>query len=187
MSLNSAAQIAHNSFHFGPLCVSKVQLFRDAAPPFDVAQNQDRLGPPREVILCYLWSHWRNTRGGVILLERLCKLAHVRGREGTGRREPLTWPLKQSRQVVLGRNLFGHSLVWEKKWFSQRKYEGDGWRENIQPVWPTVKLGTYSFKKTQNCHWKGLLWWSSGYESAWQCRGHQFNPWSRRNCVLQGS
>lgn len=30
--------------------------------------------------------------GGVILLERLCKLAHVREREGTGRREPLMAP-----------------------------------------------------------------------------------------------
>ena len=186
MSLSSGAQIAHNSFHFGPLFVSKVQLFWDAALPFDAPQNQDRLGPPREVILCYLWSHWRNTRRGVILLERLCKLAHVREREGTGRREPLTWHLKQSRQLMLGRNLFGHSLVWEKKWFSQRKYEGDGWRENSACLTHCETRDIF-LKKKQNCHWKGLLWWSSGYESAWQCRGHQFNPWSRRNCVLQGS
>ena len=26
----------------------------------------------------------------------------------------------------------------------------------------------------------GLPWWSSGYESACQCRGHGFDPWSRR-------
>ena len=25
----------------------------------------------------------------------------------------------------------------------------------------------------------GLSWWSSGWESASQCRGHGFNPWSR--------
>ena len=26
----------------------------------------------------------------------------------------------------------------------------------------------------------GLPWWSSGYESACQCKGHRFDPWSRR-------
>ncbi|KAJ8790503.1 hypothetical protein J1605_004476 [Eschrichtius robustus] len=27
--------------------------------------------------------------------------------------------------------------------------------------------------------WVGLLWWHSGWESACQCRGHGFEPWSR--------
>ena len=27
---------------------------------------------------------------------------------------------------------------------------------------------------------RGLPWWSSGYESTCQCRGHRFNPWSRK-------
>ena len=26
----------------------------------------------------------------------------------------------------------------------------------------------------------GLSWWSSGWESALKCRGHQLYPWSRR-------
>ena len=26
----------------------------------------------------------------------------------------------------------------------------------------------------------GLPWWSSGYESTWQRRGHGFHPWSRK-------
>ena len=34
-------------------------------------------------------------------------------------------------------------------------------------------------KMIQNCH-MGLPWWRSGWESACQCRGHGFEPWSRR-------
>ena len=26
----------------------------------------------------------------------------------------------------------------------------------------------------------GLPWWSSGEESACQCRGHRFNPWFQK-------
>ena len=26
----------------------------------------------------------------------------------------------------------------------------------------------------------GLLWWSSGLESTFQCKGHWFDAWSRR-------
>ena len=32
----------------------------------------------------------------------------------------------------------------------------------------------------------GLLWWHSGWESACQCRGHGFEPWSGRiTCVAE--
>ena len=27
---------------------------------------------------------------------------------------------------------------------------------------------------------EGLPWWCSGYKSACQCRGHGFEPWSRK-------
>ena len=41
----------------------------------------------------------------------------------------------------------------------------------IQPLWRTVwKL----LKKLKI----GLPWWHSGWESAYQCRGHGFEPWS---------
>ena len=30
----------------------------------------------------------------------------------------------------------------------------------------------------QKCDILGLPWWSSGKESAFQCRGHGFDPWS---------
>ena len=33
-----------------------------------------------------------------------------------------------------------------------------------------------SFKR----HLRGLPWWCSGWESAYQCRGHGFEPWSGR-------
>ena len=31
---------------------------------------------------------------------------------------------------------------------------------------------------TQKWSWPGLPWWRSGWESACQCRGHGFEPWS---------
>ena len=41
----------------------------------------------------------------------------------------------------------------------------------IQPLWRTVWR---SLKKLKI----GLPWWRSGWESACQCRGHGFEPWS---------
>ena len=32
-------------------------------------------------------------------------------------------------------------------------------------------------RRTKKSHW-GLPWWRSGLESACQCRGHGFEPWS---------
>ena len=33
-------------------------------------------------------------------------------------------------------------------------------------------------QRDQNCCLSGLPWWRSGWESACQCRGHGFEPWS---------
>ena len=54
----------------------------------------------------------------------------------------------------------------------------------VQPKHNSKKLSTdmtkcflkHSFKKSL----PGLPWWSSGWESACQCRGHRFDPWSRK-------
>ena len=43
----------------------------------------------------------------------------------------------------------------------------------VQPLWKTV----WKFLKKLKL---GLPWWHSGYESACQCRGHGFEPWSRK-------
>ena len=41
----------------------------------------------------------------------------------------------------------------------------------VQPLWRMV----WRFLKKLKL---GLLWWRSGWESACQCRGHGFEPWS---------
>ena len=56
---------------------------------------------------------------------------------------------------------------------------------------PTTDLGThtdwkwgdgkrYSMQMEIKRKLEGLPWWRSGWESACQCRGHRFEPWSRK-------
>ena len=44
-----------------------------------------------------------------------------------------------------------------------------------QPIIPFCRL--YKNLDTQNCK-NRTFWWSRGEESACQCRGHGFDPWS---------
>ena len=48
---------------------------------------------------------------------------------------------------------------------------------NEDPAQPTKKRTLPTPKNYTN---SGLPWWSRGQESACQCRGHRFNPWSRK-------
>ena len=41
-------------------------------------------------------------------------------------------------------------------------------------------LSSSSKRKNQKIQGQGLPWWCSGWESACQCRGHGFEPWSGR-------
>ena len=44
-----------------------------------------------------------------------------------------------------------------------------------------IQLNSLSWQKnTLKNNTVGLLWWCSGWESACQCRGHGFEPWSGR-------
>ena len=52
----------------------------------------------------------------------------------------------------------------------QKKYQKISRQRKIIPGWSSV---TQDIKTDE-----GLPWWLSGYESAWQCRGHGFDPWS---------
>ena len=74
-----------------------------------------------------------------------------------------------------------------------------GWVQSLNPCLGTkIPQATWSGKKTKKqnkptlqwdttlylLEWllwkkkKGLPWWYSGWESACQCRGHEFKPWS---------
>ena len=56
-------------------------------------------------------------------------------------------------------------------------------------IFPTHK-SNYVIIQVEKLRWRlyfvnlrigmGLPWWSGGKESAWQCRGQGFNPWSRK-------
>ena len=53
------------------------------------------------------------------------------------------------------------------------KTDNTEWQQHVEE-WQ--HLDNYTFKNTQS----GLPWWRSGWESACRCRGHGFEPWSRR-------
>lgn len=63
------------------ICLKSKTILR--TPPFGVLQNQGRLSTS-EVILFYIWSHCRKTRGKASLLERISKLANVCDGSGPG-------------------------------------------------------------------------------------------------------
>ena len=44
----------------------------------------------------------------------------------------------------------------------------------------SIKSCIYGYKQFIKNMWRGLPWWRSGWESACQCRGHGFEPWSGR-------
>lgn len=60
----------------------------------------------------------------------------------------------------------------------------------IQKIWPVFSAlenllpYMYAIILSSVCCYKklylGLLWWSSGWESDCQCRGHRFNAWFRK-------
>ena len=47
-------------------------------------------------------------------------------------------------------------------------------------IWEPVFWGTVKQWSDIKISGLGLPWWHSGWESACQCRGHGFEPWSRR-------
>ena len=57
---------------------------------------------------------------------------------------------------------------------SQSNLEKEKWSWSNQAPWPQTILQSYS----NQCSMVGLPWWRSGWESACQCRGHRFVPWS---------
>ena len=86
----------------------------------------------------------------------------------------------------------------EKEWNSNACYNMDApWRHCAMWNKPTIKYYTISYINI-NIIWFyfyeiprivkfieiesriGLPWWCSGWESACQCRGHGFEPWSGR-------
>ena len=60
----------------------------------------------------------------------------------------------------------------------------------IRKIWPVFSAlenllpYMYGIILSSVCCYKklylGLLWWSSGWESACRCRGHRFSPWFRK-------
>ena len=54
-----------------------------------------------------------------------------------------------------------------KKWPSRFEKEPGG----------TSRNGNYK-NINEKLNWWGLPWWSNGWESTFQCRGHGFDPWS---------
>ena len=56
---------------------------------------------------------------------------------------------------------------------SQGRGSGSGLRR-VHRGW----IACREFKNKHKTDWKGLPWWCSGWESACQCRGHGFEPWS---------
>ena len=58
---------------------------------------------------------------------------------------------------------------WFEWWFGGKYTPG----VNIFLVWFTYVIWILSLRSK-----KGLPWWRSGWESACQCRGHGFVPWS---------
>ena len=59
-----------------------------------------------------------------------------------------------------------------KIWKQHKCPSIDEW---IKKMWYTYSMEYYSAIKKE---WNGLPWWHSGWESACQCRGHGFEPWS---------
>ena len=74
--------------------------------------------------------------------------------------------------------IFGNMGVWRgyyAKWnMSDRErlisYE-------LTYMW-NLKNNKMKDSSVQKTNWGGLPWWCSGWESACQCRGHGFEPWS---------
>ena len=59
-----------------------------------------------------------------------------------------------------GRRESRNMLTWMNTWLWQR------WHWRVGKEWPFQYVVL------------GLPWWRSGWESAYQCRGHGFEPWS---------
>ena len=76
-----------------------------------------------------------------------------------------------------------HLILW--KWGFQRAFGHVGF---IYEDWALLEIKTdiYRIRKCLKITIVGLLWWSSVYKSACQCRGHRFNPWSRKISPTSG-
>ena len=61
--------------------------------------------------------------------------------------------------------------AWEKKKNIAFKVVSRNDNSNTPPQGPLIQIKNIAF---------GLPWWRSGWESACQCRGHGFEPWSGR-------
>ena len=73
----------------------------------------------------------------------------------------------------------------------RRKWIGKSQRKHMQNIYLTIDFYAKYIKDTYNSvkkkisnpiknEQRGLPWWRSGWESACQCRGHGFEPWSGR-------
>ena len=88
--------------------------------------------------------------------------------------------------MLLNVNFITHSISI-KHWAPEKAF-----RDIVKSMWfegenmPTVKeMGRSPYRReTKNSFpikfCRGLRWWRSGWESACQCRGHGFEPWSGR-------
>ena len=54
------------------------------------------------------------------------------------------------------------------------------WSEETEEIKITAELKTRGSQE-------GPPWWLRGKESTWQCRGHGFNPWARRSCMMRST
>ena len=58
-----------------------------------------------------------------------------------------------------------------------KQYVGSSKIKKRTTIWSNSSTSGYLSKENKNPN-SGLPWWCSGWESACQCRGHGFEPWS---------
>ena len=76
----------------------------------------------------------------------------------------------------------GGSLKRKSKWlWKQENMITLSWKANAHKNYFQIHFFTYlinKHRKIRSIKNTGLPWWRSGWESACQCRGHRFEPWS---------
>ena len=101
------------------------------------------------------------------------------GREGEGRGYTGTWKPAVANLRCLS------SLIFYMKISNEACF----WLHNVSVCFHLKMVLNYLYYLTPSCKYGskidalkctqwGLPWWSSGWESILQCRGHRFDPWS---------